>query len=198
MGRQHREGPAIVRLCDVAPEAWSNGLGLTRVLVSRPAWRLSVAEIAGRAPFSALPGLDRVLIPLSDEGLVLDIEGEVHRVPRHTAISFRGENRVVAEAEGRAVRVFNVMVWRSAARVETVVGPTPPLDGASAVAVLSGSAAHGSGPVSAPAVILPADGGGTASCRPLSSETVLAAIRVTGRTGGPTQESRAAAIRSPF
>lgn len=89
------------------------------------------------------------------------------------------------------------MVRRSAARVETVVGSTPPLDGAAAVAVLSGAAALGSRPVSAPAVILPA-GGGSAACRPLSSTTILAAIRVTSPEGGTAPSSRAGAIRPPF
>ncbi|GAA4197604.1 hypothetical protein GCM10022219_25800 [Microbacterium oryzae] len=196
MAHQHRAEPIIVRLSDVAPEPWANGLGITRVLVRRPAWRLSVADIAGRAPFSALPGLDRVLIPLSEEGLVLDIEGEVHRVARHAAISFRGEDRVVAEAEGRDARVLNVMVRRSAARIETEVGAMPPLEGAAAVAVLSGAAALASQPVSAPAVILP--DGGAAACRPLSPATILAAIRISPRTDGTAPSSRAAAIRPPF
>lgn len=46
---------------------WANGRGTTRELARDPrgAWRLSVADLRDAAPFSALPGTDRLFIVLT-------------------------------------------------------------------------------------------------------------------------------------
>ncbi|SFR66840.1 HutD protein [Agromyces sp. CF514] len=113
MTPEARAEPGVVRPTDVAAEPWRNGRGVTRVLVARPTWRISVAEIDGRAAFSEFAGFDRVLIPLDRGGLHLEIEGVGQRVAQHSSIAFRGEDRVTADSGDRQAKVVNVMVHRS-------------------------------------------------------------------------------------
>lgn len=105
----------VVTPADASPESWANGLGVTRVLARRLAWRLSIAELRGRMPFSALPGIDRVLIPLSAPTVTLAVDGIERRVTRERGIRFRGEARVVATADRGGVSVMNLMVKRGLA-----------------------------------------------------------------------------------
>lgn len=113
--------PAIIRPWDVLPEPWVNGLGETRVLAVLPSWRISIAEIEGRARFSAYPEMDRLLIPLDGAGVTLEIEGHQQHVGQYAAITFRGEDRVVAVAAEPRVRVVNVMTRRSDVRADWVI-----------------------------------------------------------------------------
>ena len=128
----------VVTPADASPESWANGLGVTRVLAKRLAWRLSIAELRGRMPFSAFPGIDRVLIPLSAPTVTLAVDGVERRVTRERGIRFRGEARVVATADRGGVSVVNLLVKRGLAepayRVElhrgmVRVDPTATLDG---------------------------------------------------------------------
>jgi len=112
----------VVTPADAAPESWANGLGVTRVLAKRLAWRLSLAELRGRMPFSRLSGMDRVLIPLSTPTLALNIDGAEHRVTRERGIRFPGEARVIATAERGGVTVVNVMVKRGLAMPSYRIG----------------------------------------------------------------------------
>lgn len=107
----------IVRPADIEPEPWANGLGVTRVLAARPAWRISLAEIEGRMPFSPFLGADRVLIPLTAAGVTLEIDGVERPVPVHTGQAFRGEDHVVADTSGDRATVVNFMTRRSTGRM---------------------------------------------------------------------------------
>lgn len=102
-------------------ERWANGLGVTDVLLDAPAWRLSIAEIESSAPFSAMPGIDRVLIPLTRSHIELDIDSVAHRVERTSGTAFAGEARVHAAVTGGPVRVLNVMARRPLARLTHVI-----------------------------------------------------------------------------
>ena len=134
----------VVTPADASPESWANGLGVTRVLAKRLAWRLSIAELRGRMPFSAFPGIDRVLIPLSAPTVTLAVDGVERRVTRERGIRFRGEARVVATADRGGVSVVNLMVKRGLAepayRVELHRG-TVLVDPAATLTVLLAGAA---------------------------------------------------------
>lgn len=112
----------VVTPADASPESWANGLGVTRVLAKRLAWRLSVAELRGRMPFSRLDGIDRVLIPLSAPTLALTLDGGEQRVTRERGIRFPGESRVTATADRGGVSVVNVMVKRGLAVADYRIG----------------------------------------------------------------------------
>lgn len=69
--------PERFDLRTIAPQPWKNGAGLTRELASGGAsavdfdWRISLAEVARDAPFSAFPGIDRCIVLLRGAGMRL-------------------------------------------------------------------------------------------------------------------------------
>jgi len=145
MSHRTRADLRIVRPGDVESQPWANGLGVTRVLAARPAWRISLAEIEGRMPFSSFLGADRVLIPLGPVGVTLEIAGEERSVPPHSGIAFRGEDHVVAETAGHRVSVINLMARRSSGRMRWEIRrATGPIDAdADALVVLGGAVSVG-------------------------------------------------------
>jgi environmental stress-induced protein Ves len=106
-------------------ERWRNQLGWTREIYrSGPGgpdedagqdwdWRLSIAEIECDAAFSPCPGIDRVLVLLSGNGLRLRFDdGEtVELQPPHDKHRFAGERAVSGELVDGATHDFNLM-WR--------------------------------------------------------------------------------------
>ncbi|MBK9669686.1 HutD family protein [Thermomonas sp.] len=77
------------------------------------AWRLSIAEIESDAPFSAFPGVERVLVLLSGNGLRLRFDdGESHALrPPHDQLRFAGERAAFGELIDGPTRDFNLM-WK--------------------------------------------------------------------------------------
>jgi environmental stress-induced protein Ves len=100
---------------------WANGLGRTTELVSwtrsrelsgaaAPPWRLSIAELAGPAPFSPLPGVLRHLLPVGGR-VTLSVNGSVRRVGDGTVTEFAGDNEVeLVELGNGACHAVNLMV----------------------------------------------------------------------------------------
>ena len=104
---------------------WKNGGGVTRELFKLPhpreperfLMRLSIATVAAPGPFSAFPGVDRILQVLEGEGMALGREGAPEVVLRPTDAPFRfaGETPFVCRLLGGPVRDFNLMVDRALA-----------------------------------------------------------------------------------
>jgi environmental stress-induced protein Ves len=124
---------SVIRIAGLAAQPWSNGLGRTVELVRLPGtdeWslRVSAATIPGPAPFSALPGIDRVLIPLAP--ITLEVDGVARHLERHEPLAFRGESEVRAVDVCTPLQVLNLMTRRPAAtRVELLQGTSLPVDG---------------------------------------------------------------------
>jgi len=105
---------------------WKNGLGSTLEIASDAAspgeawtWRLSIADVPARAPFSELPGVDRAIACLEGEGMRLLHEGAWIAVPRAgVAYAFAGEDAVLGDPVGEGVRDVNLMVRRDRWRAE--------------------------------------------------------------------------------
>ncbi|MEY4118504.1 MAG: hypothetical protein RLZZ116_1832 [Planctomycetota bacterium] len=99
---------------------WKNGLGSTLEIVTDAgeagapwSWRLSLADVPARAPFSSFPGIDRHIVLLEGDGLMLDRGAERITVPRDgTAFAFAGEDAIIGEPVGSAVRDANLMLDR--------------------------------------------------------------------------------------
>jgi environmental stress-induced protein Ves len=102
---------------------WRNGRGSTTELLVSPAgasletfdFRLSMAQLDGPAPFSAFPGIDRLLLML--EGRVrLEIEGtpSICCEPEQDAVRFGGEQAVTATPLGSEPTAtdLNLMIRR--------------------------------------------------------------------------------------
>jgi environmental stress-induced protein Ves len=103
---------------------WKNGGGETVQLAVHPAgaglddfaWRISMATIDRDGPFSLFAGVDRSLSLIDGAGVVLDIDGERHRLePGSAPISFAGGAGVMARLVAGPVTDFNVMTRRGVA-----------------------------------------------------------------------------------
>jgi len=124
----------IFRLSDRVFRPWKNGGGETaEIVVSPPGadfehfdWRISTAIVAASGPFSAFPGVDRVLTVLEGGAMVLSVGGQDQRLDAaREPFSFPGDIPAAARLEGEALLDFNVMVRRPL-RVEVVRGPLVP------------------------------------------------------------------------
>ena len=110
----------------VDPVPWANGAGTTRELArvteaeGVTVWRVSVADLERSAPFSSLPGLDRIFVPL---GLVrLTIDGTSIDVEAGEQVRFPGE-AVVAVVLSRPTRALNVMTRRGRCVAQVALRP---------------------------------------------------------------------------
>ena len=117
-------GMRILRFDDSRRQPWANGAGSTRELLQWPGdgqpwqWRLSIADVDRDAPFSIFPGVDRILVLLSGDGLSLrfaDVDGGHGREERletpYATARFPGEVALSGGPIGGATTDFNLM-WR--------------------------------------------------------------------------------------
>ncbi len=110
----------LVRHADLVPQPWKNGGGTTREVCAFPTgatldgfdWRLSMATVAEDGPFSAFPGIDRVLMVLAGGGLDLNLPEGDHRLMPGQMLSFAGEMPVQASLPAGPIEDLNLMVRR--------------------------------------------------------------------------------------
>lgn len=117
---------SILHLADCPPRPWKNGLGRTRELAIHPPgagmddflWRVSVAEVTAAAPFSAYPGIDRVIALLDGDGFTMHLgDGHEHSLTAPcTPFAFAGETPVAMTLAGKPGRDFNLMLRRGRVR----------------------------------------------------------------------------------
>ncbi|WP_127902622.1 HutD family protein [Solirhodobacter olei] len=105
---------------------WANGRGTTVEMLREEdavglSLRLSMATVAEDGPFSALPGIERVLVLLDGPGFVLEIAGARHTVGLLQPVRFAGEAAVAARGVTGPSRDFNVMTRRGAPVPEVAV-----------------------------------------------------------------------------
>jgi environmental stress-induced protein Ves len=108
--------PRLIRFAALSPSPWANGLGTTVELLRVPPRgefdvRLSLATVGPAAPFSLLPGVDRVLMALSEGGLSLVVGGVQRHVDHQQTLAFAGEDDV-SSAGGAGGLDLNLMVRR--------------------------------------------------------------------------------------
>lgn len=115
--------PAFERIAlrTIAPQPWKNGAGLTREIAFGGAsaadfdWRVSIAEVARDAPFSAFPGVDRCITLLHGAGMRLrSHDGHVDHALTTPLAPFRFPGDVALDATliDGASSDFNVMTRR--------------------------------------------------------------------------------------
>jgi uncharacterized protein len=118
-------------IADLPATPWKNGGGSTREIVCRPEdagmdgfdWRVSIASIAQAGPFSAFPGVDRVIMLLDGDGVQLrSNDGTDHRLDQaHVPFSFAGEMALECTLLGGTSTDFNVMTRRTAVSADVQV-----------------------------------------------------------------------------
>jgi len=107
---------------------WKNGQGTTLELFklkknfsedSGFIFRLSKAFIKNDNDFSLFPGIDRTLILLKGDGVILNIRDHEQKLSLpYSKIQFRGEDRVSCKLINSPCEDFNIMVERQYAKVE--------------------------------------------------------------------------------
>lgn len=108
---------------------WKNGLGLTLEVARHPAgdgpfdWRVSIARVDTDGPFSLFPGIDRILLPLDGEGILLEdpARGTATILRPLEVARFDGDRTTIGRLLGGPIRDFNVMTRRGAALAKATV-----------------------------------------------------------------------------
>lgn len=110
---------------------WKNGGGLTRTLAVEPEgagfddflWRVSIADVTAPGRFSNFPGVDRIIVLLEGQGMILheDGGGSFALTDAFVPHAFSGEARIDAALVRGPSRDFNVMVRRGRARASVRV-----------------------------------------------------------------------------
>lgn len=112
----------ILRSAHYKRMPWKNGKGETveiavfppRASVNDFDWRISMATIAEDGPFSVFDNIDRTIIVLSGDGIVLSVEGaeDVELSPSSAPHAFPGDLLTRARLLGGQVKDLNVMTNR--------------------------------------------------------------------------------------
>jgi hypothetical protein len=96
---------------------WRNGGGSTRGLAACPAeagmadfdWRVSIADVAADGPFSAFPGVARVIMLIDGPEMVLTVDGRTHRLGPRDALAFPGAAETSCRVPSGPTRDLNLM-----------------------------------------------------------------------------------------
>ena len=149
MGPDHL---GIVRFAELPVIPWRNGGGVTREVAASGGsgpqdfdWRISIADVSQPGPFSAFPGVDRVITLVEGERMELVIDGAVHVLGLHDSLSFDGAGQASCSLPAGPTRDLNVMTCsdrRSAAVAVRDLSETRPIavSGDQIAVLLTGSA----------------------------------------------------------
>lgn len=115
--------PRLLGPADYRRVPWRNGRGMTTEIAQAAdgkggfLWRFSLAAVTGDGPFSAFPGIDRVIAVAEGAGMRLAIDGApAVAVPREgLGLAFSGDPGVACALDGGPVTAANLMVDRGAA-----------------------------------------------------------------------------------
>jgi environmental stress-induced protein Ves len=81
---------------------WANGKGTSYEIASdrdgedRWSWRLAIAPVVLDGPFSALPGIDRELVVIEGNGMVLEVDGTSVECLPGQVVRFSGDAKTFA------------------------------------------------------------------------------------------------------
>jgi environmental stress-induced protein Ves len=111
----------ILRAANYKVMPWKNGLGSTTEIAISPAdaklddfdWRVSMAQVTSDGAFSSFPGIDRSLLVLEGDGIVLDVaDRESVRIDRNSIHSFPGDQPTSATLINGPIVDLNIMSRR--------------------------------------------------------------------------------------
>jgi uncharacterized protein len=112
----------IIRAHNLKPQPWKNGGGITTQIAVGPDgatvndfdWRISMARVATDGPFSAFPGIDRMLTVLDGDGIWLRVDANAPMLldAASAPLAFSGESTTVATLRNGPITDLNVMTRR--------------------------------------------------------------------------------------
>jgi uncharacterized protein len=119
-----------LRPSDYRVMPWKNGLGTTTEIAVEPpgagladfAWRLSIADLAASGPFSAFPGIERIILQTEGEPMeIVHEDGGRRRLALLSPYRFDGEWPTHGELGATPARDFNIMARRGLFRPSAAV-----------------------------------------------------------------------------
>lgn len=120
---------------DLHATPWKNGGGSTKEVFSYPpqsdfetfSWRISIAAVEQAGPFSSFPGIDRHIVLIAGQSMVLHhLNAErSHRLLPFQPLAFAGEDAIECELPTGPTFDFNLMVRRSAGQGDVVCWHQP-------------------------------------------------------------------------
>ncbi|MFD5750706.1 HutD family protein [Streptomyces sp. NPDC127033] len=107
----------VLRWADHLPTPWKNGSGSTREVAAAPPgsgladfdWRVSIADVEAAGPFSAFPGVNRVIMLVDGHDMLLTVDGTDHRLTPARPFAFSGDTAVSCRLPSGPTRDINVM-----------------------------------------------------------------------------------------
>jgi hypothetical protein len=97
---------------------WANGKGTSYEIASDRnesdnwSWRVAIAPVKENGPFSVLPGIDRELVVLEGNGMVLDVDGESIECLPGRVVRFSGDSMTFARLVDGPVVDLGLMTVR--------------------------------------------------------------------------------------
>ncbi len=99
---------------------WKNGRGTTYEVATSPDgsgtadfdWRISFADVDTDGPFSSFVGIDRVIVVVEGQQMVLTIDGRRYALEPHQPLGFAGESFTTCQLPAGPTRDLNVMTRR--------------------------------------------------------------------------------------
>ncbi|WP_157935919.1 HutD/Ves family protein [Paracoccus zhejiangensis] len=104
----------LIRPEDFQTQQWKNGGGVTHEIARQERegqlqWRLSIAEVGSDGPFSAFPGLSRILTVIEGPGLVLQTPDVTMMALPMQPLAFSGDLPIDSRLIDGPVRDFNLI-----------------------------------------------------------------------------------------
>ena len=97
---------------------WANGLGTSYEVASDRnvdgvwTWRVAIAPVVLDGPFSAMPGVDRALVVIEGNGMVLEVDGESVKCLHGQVVRLSGDSTTFARLVGGPVVDLGLMTVR--------------------------------------------------------------------------------------
>lgn len=134
-GRGMDEVTRVLRWAELEATPWKNGGGSTRNLATGPEdatladfdWRVSMADVEADGPFSAFPGIARVIMLIEGAEMILTVDGHVHRLALHDTLAFSGDADTSGRVPSGPTRDLNLMT--KSGRVDGSLRPVAVADG---------------------------------------------------------------------
>ena len=117
----------VQRLSEHRAMPWANGLGTSYEVASDRnvdgvwTWRVAIAPVVLDGPFSAMPGVDRELVVVKGNGMVLDIDGESVECLSGQVVRFPGDSTTFARLVDGSVVDLGLMTVRGSVTRSMVV-----------------------------------------------------------------------------
>ena len=130
---------------DHAAMPWPNGAGITYEVTRYPDtgdfdWRISLADIDNDCPFSVMPGVDRGIVLMEGDHMILANSEQKLRIDQLVAFNYPGEIAYDCTLPAGPAKDLNIMTRRGKFTSKTVVlgGGTHQIDAKNGVHIIVG------------------------------------------------------------